>query len=157
MAVRVKICGLTRIDDVAAAARAGADAVGFVLWPGSPRAVTVERAAELGRALPPWTARVGVFVSVSVDAVRAAVQVAGLSAVQLHGLTEAAPYLALPVPVLWSVPLRDGGAGADRPGRDHADDRRLRSAPARRDRPAGGLAAGGGDCRRVSRSCWPAA
>ena len=109
MAVRVKICGLTRIDDVAAAARAGADAVGFVLWPGSPRAVTVERAAELGRALPPWTARVGVFVSVSVDAVRAAVQAAGLSAVQLHGLTEATPYLALPVPVLWSVPLRDGG------------------------------------------------
>ena len=57
-AVRIKVCGLTRIDDVAAAAAAGVDAVGFVLWPGSPRATTVATAAQLGAALPPWTVRV---------------------------------------------------------------------------------------------------
>jgi phosphoribosylanthranilate isomerase len=110
VSVRVKICGITRPDDAAAAAQAGADAIGFVLWPGSPRVVTVEQAASLGRLLPPWTARVGVFVSVSVDAARAAVQAAGLSAVQLHGIADPAPYLALAVPVVWAMPLRDGAA-----------------------------------------------
>jgi phosphoribosylanthranilate isomerase len=110
MSVRVKICGITRPEDAAAAARAGADAVGFVLWPGSPRAVTAEQAARLGRHLPPWIARVGVFVGVSADAVRAAVHAAGLSAVQLHEIADPAPHLALPVPVLWSAPLRDDAA-----------------------------------------------
>lgn len=105
--MRIKICGFTREADVAAAAAADVDAVGFVLWPGSPRAVTLERAAALGRGLPPWTLRVGVFVSVSVAAVAEAVRVAGLGAVQLHGIADPSPYLALAVPVLWSVPLRD--------------------------------------------------
>lgn len=75
--VRIKICGVTRVDDAAVAARADVDAVGFVLWPGSPRAVSLDQAARLGQALPPWTVRVGVFVSVSVDAVAAAVAAAG--------------------------------------------------------------------------------
>ncbi len=108
--VRVKICGFTRADDVAAAARAGVDAVGFVLWPGSPRAVDVAAAAALGRHALPWTVRVGVFVAASVDAVAAAVRDAGLGAVQLHGVADPAPYRALPVPVIWALPLKDDGA-----------------------------------------------
>ena len=107
-AVRIKVCGITRIDDAAVAGRADVDAVGFVLWPGSPRAVTVDQAAQLGRALPPWTVRVGVFVAASVDAVAAAVAAAGLGAVQLHGVADPTPYLRLAVPLLWSMPLRDG-------------------------------------------------
>jgi phosphoribosylanthranilate isomerase len=107
-ALRIKVCGITRIDDAAVAGRADVDAVGFVLWPGSPRAVTVDQAAQLGRALPPWTVRVGVFVAVSVDAVAAAVAAAGLGAVQLHGVADPTPYLRLAVPLLWSMPLRDG-------------------------------------------------
>jgi phosphoribosylanthranilate isomerase len=114
-AVRIKVCGLTRADDVAAAGRADIDAVGFVLWPGSPRAVAVARAAELGRGLPPWVVRVGVFVSTSVDAVAAAVRDAGLGAVQLHGIADPAPYRALAVPVLWSSPLREGDADPTAP------------------------------------------
>lgn len=106
-AVRIKVCGLTRIEDVAAAADAGVDAVGFVLWPGSPRAIGIETAARLGAALPPWTVRVGVFVAASVEAVGAAVRAAGLGAVQLHGVADPAPYLALSVPVLWSAALRE--------------------------------------------------
>jgi len=113
--VRVKICGFTRADDVAAAARAGADAVGFVLWPGSPRAVDVAAAAALGRHALPWTIRVGVFVAASVDAVAAAVRDAGLGAVQLHGVADPAPYRALPVPVIWALPLKDDGAEPSAP------------------------------------------
>jgi phosphoribosylanthranilate isomerase len=105
--VRIKVCGLTRLDDVAVAAAADDDAVGFVLWPGSPRAVTVETAARLAAALPPWTIRVGVFVSTSVDAVAAAVRQSGLGAVQLHGIADPAPYLALAVPIIWSAALRE--------------------------------------------------
>jgi phosphoribosylanthranilate isomerase len=106
-AVRIKVCGLTRIEDVAAAADAGVDAVGFVLWPGSPRATTVATAARLGAVLPPWTTRVGVFVAASVAAVGAAIREAGLGAVQLHGIADPAPYLALSVPILWSSALRE--------------------------------------------------
>ncbi|MGH6640921.1 MAG: phosphoribosylanthranilate isomerase, partial [Polaromonas sp.] len=50
---RIKICGLTREEDVDAAVAAGADAVGFVMYAASPRHVTAERAAELARRLPP--------------------------------------------------------------------------------------------------------
>jgi phosphoribosylanthranilate isomerase len=107
-AVRIKVCGLTRSEDVAAAAGAGVDAVGFVLWPGSPRAITIDAAARLGAALPPWTVRVGVFVAASAEAVGRAIRAAGLGAVQLHGIADPAPYLSLAVPVLWSAPLREG-------------------------------------------------
>ena len=49
---RVKICGITRIADGVAAAQAGADAIGFVFWPGSPRAVAIEQARTISAALP---------------------------------------------------------------------------------------------------------
>lgn len=82
---RIKFCGMTRREDAVAAADLGVDAVGFVFWPKSPRAVRVEQAREITRALPPWVWRVGVFVNASVDEMRAAVAEAGLDIVQLHG------------------------------------------------------------------------
>jgi phosphoribosylanthranilate isomerase len=60
---RIKICGLTREQDVDAAVEAGADAIGFVLYPPSPRAVTVERAADLASRLPPFVTPVLLFVN----------------------------------------------------------------------------------------------
>ena len=60
---RIKICGLTREEDVDAVVEAGADAVGFVLYAPSPRAVTAERAAELGSRLPPFVTPVLLFVN----------------------------------------------------------------------------------------------
>ena len=60
---RIKICGLTREQDVDAAVAAGADAVGFVLYAQSPRAVTPERAAQLARRLPPFVTPVLLFVN----------------------------------------------------------------------------------------------
>ena len=108
MSVRIKICGLTRLEDAQLAGHLEVDAVGFVLWPGSPRAVAIDEAAALGRALPPWTTRVGVFVRPSVSDLEAAVASAGLSAVQIHGADDPAPYRGLRVPVLWAASLRDG-------------------------------------------------
>ena len=82
---RVKICGLTRVSDVAAVVAAGADAVGFVFHPASPRAVTPERAAELCRALPPFVTAVGLFVDASAETIAATLEQIPLDLLQFHG------------------------------------------------------------------------
>ncbi|TWI62219.1 phosphoribosylanthranilate isomerase [Pseudoduganella lurida] len=82
---RIKICGLTREEDVAAAVALGADAVGFVFYPKSPRYVTPQRAAELIATLPPFVTAVGLFVNASPDEVRAIVDVAPVALLQFHG------------------------------------------------------------------------
>ena len=82
---RIKICGLTREQDVDAAVEAGTDAVGFVLYPSSPRAVTAERAAALASRLPPFVTPVLLFVNETPGAVlRALATVPGAMA-QFHG------------------------------------------------------------------------
>jgi phosphoribosylanthranilate isomerase len=82
---RIKICGLTREQDVDAAVAAGADAVGFVLYPKSPRYVTAERAGVLARRLPPFVTPVLLFVNADADTVAAAcAQVPG-ALLQFHG------------------------------------------------------------------------
>ncbi|MYM36180.1 phosphoribosylanthranilate isomerase [Duganella sp. FT94W] len=85
MRTRIKICGLTREEDVHAAVAAGADAIGFVFYPKSPRYVTPQRAAELIRIVPPFITTVGLFVNASPDEVARTVRVAPLSLIQLHG------------------------------------------------------------------------
>jgi phosphoribosylanthranilate isomerase len=82
---RIKICGLTREQDVDAAVAAGADAVGFVLYPKSRRFVTRARAAELARRLPPFVTPVLLFVNEAPAAVRAACEQVGNPLVQFHG------------------------------------------------------------------------
>ena len=82
---RVKICGITREQDALAAAHAGADALGFVFYPPSPRAVNAERAAELCRVLPPFVERVGLFVNASASEVQAVLDIVPLSLIQFHG------------------------------------------------------------------------
>ncbi|MEJ8849017.1 phosphoribosylanthranilate isomerase [Variovorax rhizosphaerae] len=82
---RIKICGLTREQDVDAAVEAGADAIGFVLYPKSPRAVSAERAAELASRLPPFVTPVLLFVNEDAPTTIAALtQVPGAMA-QFHG------------------------------------------------------------------------
>lgn len=103
--VRVKVCGLTREQDVDAAAAADVDAVGFVLWPGSPRAVTAARARDLARRLPPWVTRVGVMVNPTAVEAGVAVADAGLGALQLHAVADPAPFVALGVPLVWVAAL----------------------------------------------------
>lgn len=81
----IKICGITNVDDALSAADAGANALGFVFYPKSPRHVTVETARAIAAKVPKQIERVGVFVNETVDAVRDAVKQVGLTAVQLHG------------------------------------------------------------------------
>lgn len=82
---RIKICGITRPDDLDIAVEAGADAIGFVLWPKSPRAVGVAQAAALGRRLPPFVTPVGLFVNATADEVRAACEAVPNLLLQFHG------------------------------------------------------------------------
>ncbi len=82
---RIKICGLTREEDVDAAVAAGADAVGFVLYAKSHRYVTAERAAELAKRLPPFITPVLLFVNAdAIEVIAACAMIAGATA-QFHG------------------------------------------------------------------------
>ncbi|MCE2827497.1 MAG: phosphoribosylanthranilate isomerase [Verrucomicrobium sp.] len=85
MALRIKICGITREEDARAAIEAGADALGFVFVPGTPRFIEPGRAAEITRGLPPFVSRVGLFVDADPGLIRAAIDGARLDTVQLHG------------------------------------------------------------------------
>lgn len=99
MQVRVKICGITRLEDAEAAVAAGADALGFMFYPGSVRCVSEEAAAAIGRRLPPFVLRVGVFVDAAEEHIRAVAARCGLGALQFHG-SESAEFcrrFALPV------------------------------------------------------------
>lgn len=82
---RIKICGLTRAADVAAAVALGADAVGFVRYRGSPRCVEVEQLALLLREVPAFVTPVLLFVNAAEDEIRAALDVAPNAFLQFHG------------------------------------------------------------------------
>jgi phosphoribosylanthranilate isomerase len=83
--IRIKICGLTREADVEAAVAAGADAIGFVLYAKSPRAVTPERARVLARLLPPFVTPVGLFVNATDEELKAGFDALPNMLVQFHG------------------------------------------------------------------------
>ena len=85
MQLKIKICGITNPADALAAAAAGADALGFMFYEPSPRWVPPETAARITRQLPPFIARVGVFVDASEDFIRRAIAECGLDALQFHG------------------------------------------------------------------------
>ncbi len=88
--VKVKICGITTEDDARAAVEAGADAVGFVLYPESPRYITVGDAGRIARSLPPVITKVGLFGNEDPLTVNKYMDEAGLGVAQLHG-DETAP------------------------------------------------------------------
>lgn len=83
--IRIKICGLTRADDVAAAVDAGADAVGFVCYPSSPRYVEPARLAQLAAVLPPFVTPVLLFVNAADAQLRAALAAVPQALLQFHG------------------------------------------------------------------------
>lgn len=109
----VKICGITSPEDGLAAAEAGADAVGLVFWPASPRAVTPERTRAIGEALPPFVVRVGVFVDASRDEMARAADASGLDMLQLHGSEPPEALAGLPRRALKAVRVGDGFAPED--------------------------------------------
>ena len=85
MAVRVKICGITRLQDLHAACDAGADALGFVFYEKSPRHVTLASAAALLRELPPFVQSVGLFVNAEPAFIESVLQAVPLDLLQFHG------------------------------------------------------------------------
>ncbi|MCK0714093.1 phosphoribosylanthranilate isomerase [Chromohalobacter sarecensis] len=103
---RVKICGLTREEDIQVAVAAGADALGFVMWPGSARAIDAARLAQLSACVPPFVTRVGLFVDQPEDEIRRCAR--HLDLVQLHGSETAEACERLEVPWIKALRMRDG-------------------------------------------------
>ena len=87
---RIKICGITRIDDALCAASAGADAIGLIFYPPSPRVVTIEQAASISAVLPPFVSTVALFVNASVQEIEGVIRHLRPSILQFHGDEDAA-------------------------------------------------------------------
>lgn len=111
-ALVVKVCGLTREEDVRAAAAAGVDWLGFNLWPSSRRAQTPEQVRALVAAMPRGMRAVGIFVDAQPQEVREAATQAGLHAVQLHGRERPEDWRAFPLPIIKALKV-EGDAGLE--------------------------------------------
>ncbi|WP_180177084.1 MULTISPECIES: phosphoribosylanthranilate isomerase [unclassified Acinetobacter] len=85
MRTRAKICGITRIDDIQSVVHAGADAIGFVFFPPSPRSVTAVQAAELIQHVPPYVQTVGLFVNASAADIQDILKISPVDILQFHG------------------------------------------------------------------------
>lgn len=107
MRTRVKICGITRVEDALAAVEAGADAIGFVFYADSPRAVTSAQAATIAAALPPWVSSVGLFVNAPRREIDAVLTQVRLDYLQFHG-EEAPDVCDLGVPYIKAIRMREG-------------------------------------------------
>jgi len=108
MRTRVKICGITRVDDGLAAAHAGADAIGLVFWRGTPRMVEAAQARAIAAALPPFVTIVGLFVDPAPDDVRAVLATVPLDVLQFHGGEAPALCRAFGRPYLKALAVTDG-------------------------------------------------
>ena len=110
---RVKICGITRLADGLTAAAAGADAIGFVFWPGTPRRIAGEAARAIIAAMPPFVTIVGLFVDPEAEEVRAVLAATPLDLLQFHGNEPPELCRAFGRPYIKAVPV---GYGAVRTG-----------------------------------------
>lgn len=107
---RVKICGITSREDAAAAVDAGADALGLILVPGTPRYVGPEAALRIVERVPPLVATVGVVADLPLAETLRLVAMLRLHAVQLHGSEPAAYSRQMPVPVIRALRVRDAAS-----------------------------------------------
>ena len=107
---RVKICGITSREDAAAAVEAGADALGFVFVPGTPRCVHPEAAERIVSTLPPFVTPVGVFVDQPLEEVLRIAARCNLQAVQLHGNEPEEYSRRIPLRVIKALRVRDAAS-----------------------------------------------
>jgi phosphoribosylanthranilate isomerase len=106
--VRSKICGITRIEDALLAIAAGADALGFVFYPHSPRAVSIAQAQAIIAALPPFVTTVGLFVNASRDELTELLNVLPLDLLQFHGDESPADCSGYPRPYIKALRVKPG-------------------------------------------------
>ncbi|MDF1693376.1 MAG: phosphoribosylanthranilate isomerase [Zhongshania sp.] len=104
---RVKICGITRAEDAEAAISAGADALGFVFYAKSPRALTAAQAALIIARLPPFVSKVGLFVNANADDVREVLATCSLDLLQFHGDETAGYCESFAKPYMKALRMRD--------------------------------------------------
>jgi phosphoribosylanthranilate isomerase len=107
--VKVKICGITSLEDASTAVEAGADALGFIFVENTPRFVTPERVAPIVRALPPFVTPVGVFWDHPAGHVKAIAEACGLRALQFHGDERPEDLDGYPLPVIKTIKLAPPG------------------------------------------------
>lgn len=104
---RVKICGITRVEDGLAAVAAGADAIGLVFYAASPRAVSVDQAEAICSALPPFVAVVGLFVDADADQIARVLAQVPLTLLQFHGNETAEECARFARPYMKAVRMRE--------------------------------------------------
>jgi phosphoribosylanthranilate isomerase len=114
--VQVKICGITNLEDAEAAVEAGADALGFVFYPPSPRHVSPEQAEQIIQKLPPFVTTVGLFVDVAFDTVNDLAVRCGLDRIQLHGRETPAFCRQVKQPVIKAFRIKNAESLAHLPG-----------------------------------------
>lgn len=108
MRTRVKICGLTRDEDVAAAVAAGADALGFVFYDPSPRSVDIDRAAALAARVPAFVTVVGLFVDAEPELIAEAARRVPLGLIQFHGAESPELCASFGRPWIKAIAMREG-------------------------------------------------
>ena len=108
MSTRVKICGITRIEDALTAVRLGANAIGFIFWDKSTRYIDPKEARKIVMALPPFVTVVGVYVNPSSEWVEETCSIAGLNLLQFHGDELPEFCSQFPLPYIKAVRIRSG-------------------------------------------------
>jgi phosphoribosylanthranilate isomerase len=118
MDVKIKICGITSVEDALAAFEADADMLGFMLSEQSPRHITIEKAREIARQLPPATLRVGVFVNAKVEQVMFSLRICDFGGLQFHGDEPPAYCRQFGVKTIKAFRVRDAESLRAMPGYD---------------------------------------
>lgn len=108
--MRVKICGITRLEDALCAIEAGADALGFVFYEPSPRYISAEQAASIIAQLPPFVTCVGLFVNTPIAQVKSLALYIGLDLIQFHGDETAAACDGVGLPYIRALRMQPGQA-----------------------------------------------
>ncbi|SFB72655.1 phosphoribosylanthranilate isomerase [Microbulbifer thermotolerans] len=106
--MQVKICGITTIEDAIASVAAGADALGLVFYPASPRCVAIDRAAAIAEAVPPFVTLTGLFVNADAETVRDVLAQVPLNLLQFHGGEDADYCAQFLRPYIKALRMKDG-------------------------------------------------
>jgi phosphoribosylanthranilate isomerase len=108
MRTRIKICGITRIEDAADAVRLGADAIGLVFYPPSPRAVSLTQAKAIVKSIPPFVTVVGLFVNQDRAAIERCIDEVQIDLLQFHGDESAEACCGYARPWIKAIRMRQG-------------------------------------------------